>query len=164
VRETEAVSLAFGPFRLRADGVVLAGESVLPLTPTEERFLRVLVQAEGLRVTKDVIAEQVWPRATASDASLSRCVHTLRRKLEAVAPAQPVIATCYGRGYRLVVPVARGVDRTEPARAAATVSRFPDRRGLAAVPSRPWAPSARAEDRQRRGPGREAGRGGPGQG
>ena len=134
VQERAVASYAFGPFRLRADGVLLADESVLPLTPTEECFLRVLVLAGGLRVTKDAIAEQVWPRTAASDASLSRCVHTLRRKLETVAPTQAVIATCYGRGYRLAVPVARVEERAEPVRTAASVARFPERRGLRAVP------------------------------
>jgi DNA-binding winged helix-turn-helix (wHTH) protein len=123
------VSYAFGPFRLRGDGILLAGESVVPLTPTEESFLQVLVAAGGLRVTKDAIAEQVWTRAAVSDASLSRCVHTLRRKLEAASPVRPVIATCYGRGYLLALPVTR-----QDARSAAAVARFPERQAAGPGP------------------------------
>lgn len=119
--------------------MLLAGDAVVPLTPTEERFLRVLVEAAGLRVAKDAIADQVWTRTAVADASLSRCVHTLRRKLQATAPAAAVITTCYGRGYRLAMPVARvAAEHLRPA----AVARFPERdvRPEAA----PADPSARA--------------------
>ena len=119
--------------------MLLAGEAIVPLTPTEEGFLRVLVEAAGRRVAKDAIADQVWTRAAVADGSLSRCVHTLRRKLEARAPAAPVIATCYGRGYRLAVPVVRiAAERPRPT----AVAPFPER-GVRPKPA-PAGPPAQA--------------------
>jgi len=113
--------------------VLFAGDAVVALTPTEEGFLRVLVEAEGRRVTKDVIAERVWTPEAVSDASLSRCVHTLRKKLAGAAPAAaPAIATCYGRGYRLALTVARL--SVEPERIAGAIARFSRRRTADGAP------------------------------
>jgi len=101
------VTYEFGPFRLRRDGLLLANDRVVHLTPTEEAFLVVLVEAEGARVGKEEVADRVWTSSAPSDASLSRCVHTLRRKLREAAPSTPVIETCYGRGFRVSLPVRR---------------------------------------------------------
>jgi DNA-binding winged helix-turn-helix (wHTH) protein len=126
-RELGGVCYYFGAFQLRADGILLAGRHVVPLTPTEERFLRVLAEAGGRRLTKDAIAERVWTRTSASDASLSRCVHTLRRKLAAAVPTASPIATCYGRGYRLALAVTR-LEHDGAGRSAASVGHLPQRR------------------------------------
>lgn len=109
------VSYEFGPFQLRPDGTLLASGRVVPLTPTEEGLLTVLVEARGLRVGKDRIAERAWPASFPTDASLARCLHTLRRKLREAAPLIPrVIATSYRRGWSLCIPVRR-VDAQSPA-------------------------------------------------
>jgi DNA-binding winged helix-turn-helix (wHTH) protein len=126
-RELGGACYFFGAFELRTDGTLFAGRRVVPLTPTEESFLRVLVEAGGRRVTKDAIAERVWTRTTVSDSSLSRCVHTLRRKLEAAAPTASPIATCYGRGYRLALAVTR-LETDEAVRARTSMARYPHRR------------------------------------
>jgi DNA-binding winged helix-turn-helix (wHTH) protein len=100
-------------------------------------LLHALIENPGRILSRSQLEQRLYGWGEEVESNVVEVhVHTLRRKLEAVAPAQAVIATCYGRGYRLAVPVARGVDRAEPARTAATVARFPDRRGLAAVPSR----------------------------
>lgn len=102
------VAYEFGPFQMRPDGILLANGRVVLLTPTEEAFLQVLVEARGLRVGKDRVAERVWPASVPTDASLARCLHTLRRKLRDAAPLVPrVIATSYRRGWSLCVPVRR---------------------------------------------------------
>ena len=109
------VAYEFGPFQMRPDGSLLANGRVVPLTPTEEACLTVLVEARGLRVGKDRIAERAWPASIPTDASLARCLHTLRRKLREAAPLLPrVIATSYRRGWSLCVPV-RCVEAETPA-------------------------------------------------
>jgi DNA-binding winged helix-turn-helix (wHTH) protein len=98
----------FGPFRLRPDGVLFAAGRVVDLTPTEEAFLTALVEAGGARVSKETVAMRAWPATVPSDASISRCLHTLRRKLQEAAPGgSDLIATTYRRGFSLSVPVRR---------------------------------------------------------
>lgn len=108
VEGPQEVAYQFGPFQLRPDGTLLANGRVVPLTPTEEAVLTVLVEARGLRVGKDRIAERAWPATVPSDGSVARCLHTLRRKLREAAPLLPrVIATSYRRGFNVCIPVRR---------------------------------------------------------
>ena len=100
------VEWEFGPFRLRACGTLLGEGGVVPLTPKEEGVLRLLVAAEGRRVSKDEIAGAVWNEPV-SDASLARAVHTLRRRLGDGRDGACYIRTSYGRGYMLALPVRR---------------------------------------------------------
>jgi len=100
-------TLAFGRFELRSDGSLLRGGEWVPLTPKEAAVLVVLCEAGGRIVRKDEIVSRVWGDYPASDASLSRCIHTLRRRLDSVGDG--CIATVYGRGYRVTVPVERVV-------------------------------------------------------
>jgi DNA-binding winged helix-turn-helix (wHTH) protein len=100
-------ALAFGRFELRSDGSLLRGGEFVPLTPKEAGVLVVLCEAGGRIVRKDEIVSRVWGDYPASDASLSRCIHTLRRRLGSVGDG--CIATVYGRGYRVTVPVERVV-------------------------------------------------------
>jgi DNA-binding winged helix-turn-helix (wHTH) protein len=98
----------FGPFRLRSDGVLFADGRIVDLTPTEEAFLAALVEAGGARVSKEAVALRAWPTSVPSDASIARCLHTLRRKLQEAAPGgSGLIATTYRRGFSLCVPVRR---------------------------------------------------------
>ena len=113
-------ALVFGPFELRADGSLRRGEEWIPLTPKEAGVLAVLCGAAGRIVLKDEIVERVWAGYPASDASLARCIHTLRRRLDSAG--DDCIGTIYGRGYRVTVPVERIVrpqalsSRLEPMR------------------------------------------------
>jgi DNA-binding winged helix-turn-helix (wHTH) protein len=103
----DAAAWEFGPFRLLACGTLLEDGRAVPLTPKEEGVLRVLVVAEGRRVSKDAILEAVWEAEAVSDSSLARAVHTLRRRLGERACGPVLIKTSYGRGYQLAVPVRR---------------------------------------------------------
>ena len=94
----------FGPFTLHACGTLRAGGRVVFLTPKEEAVLRLLVRGGGRRIGSDELLENAWPGLFASDASLARCIHTLRRKL-AEAGGRDFIRTSYGRGYQLTVEV-----------------------------------------------------------
>jgi DNA-binding winged helix-turn-helix (wHTH) protein len=94
----------FGPFALHACGTLRADGQVVLLTPKEEAVLRLLVQADGRRVGKDELLAKAWPGVFASDTSLARCIHTLRRKLSE-AGGGDCIRTSYGRGYQIAVEV-----------------------------------------------------------
>lgn len=107
VRGGEAAGWEFGPFRLLACGTLLGGDRVVPLAPKEEGVLRLLVAADGRRLTKDEILVAVWPGESVSDSSLTRAMHTLRRRLAEVSGGGSCIRTVYGRGYQLAVPVRR---------------------------------------------------------
>ncbi|MFN8095684.1 MAG: winged helix-turn-helix domain-containing protein [Vicinamibacteria bacterium] len=100
------MDLTFGPFRLRDDGLLFAGDRHVPLTPTEEGVLRALAATRGGLVTKNSLVAAVWNGAAVSDASVSRAIHTLRRRLAATPGGEEAIETVYARGYRLALPVA----------------------------------------------------------
>lgn len=99
------LTTTFGPFELAPCGTLRASGKVVPLTPKEEAVLRVLVDARGERVGKDALLERAWPDTFVFDTSLTRCIHTLRRKLSAAAEGIDCIRTSYGRGYQLAVDV-----------------------------------------------------------
>jgi DNA-binding winged helix-turn-helix (wHTH) protein len=65
VEGPQEIAYQFGPFQLRPDGTLLANGRLVPLTPTEEAVLTVLVEARGLRVGKDRIAERAVRRVHA---------------------------------------------------------------------------------------------------
>jgi DNA-binding winged helix-turn-helix (wHTH) protein len=107
VSPRDAPAYEFGPYRLLSCGTLVAGNESVPLTPKEEGVLRVLVAAEGHRVSKDALVEAVWREVSVADASLARAVHTLRRRLGCGRDGVCYIRTSYGRGYQLSVPVRR---------------------------------------------------------
>jgi DNA-binding winged helix-turn-helix (wHTH) protein len=143
VTEETAEALArFGPFELRACGTLVNEGRVVPLTPKEEAVLRFLVQAEGRRVSKDEIIEAVWSDVAVSDASLTRAIHTLRRRLGDGRNGACYIRTSYGRGYQLAVPV-----RREP-----SARPFADRFSVSSAASAPPASPRSRELMTRMGP------------
>lgn len=97
----------FGPYRLQPCGTLHGPLGVVTLTPKEEGVLRALVAAEGRRLSKEEILDVVWGGATVLEGSLTRAVHTLRRRLGERPGGPAYISTAYGRGYQLSVPVRR---------------------------------------------------------
>lgn len=95
----------FGPFELQACGSLHARGVFVPLTPKEESVLRILVEERGRRLSKDDLIDAAWDGAPVSDGSLTRCIHTLRRKLRQFGDGEDFILTSYGRGYQLAVEV-----------------------------------------------------------
>lgn len=112
------------PNRLWAFGSVTLNERTFELTVTgriihvERKALQVLIYLLNHAnevVTKDELAENVWPGRILSENVIPRCVSVLR---EALKGDRSCIRTVHGYGYRLVADV-----RIERARRAAT-SRF----------------------------------------
>lgn len=87
----------FGGFRLDADGTLLRGEVQVDLAPKELAALRLLLINPGRIVSPQEFKETLWPDAPALAESVSKCLASLRKKLE----PEECIETIYKRGYRL---------------------------------------------------------------
>jgi eukaryotic-like serine/threonine-protein kinase len=71
-----------------------------------------LLRHAGEVVTKDELAEAVWPGRIITDSNLTKTVAVLRAALG--EQGQAAIKTVHGYGYRLVAPVSVQVPTTEP--------------------------------------------------
>lgn len=91
----------FGGFRLNADGTFLRGEVRISLSQKELAALWLLLENPGRIVTPQELKQTLWPDAPALAESVSKCLASLRKKLE----PEECIETVYKRGYRLSVPV-----------------------------------------------------------
>ena len=81
-------------------------------------LLCALVERHGDLVTKQEIMDAVWPSTTVEEVNLTVQVSALRRVLDHDRTHGSCIQTVPGRGYRLVVPVARrdgSASRSQPA-------------------------------------------------
>ncbi|NMX63066.1 transcriptional regulator [Pseudomonas sp. WS 5059] len=114
-----AASLAFGHWRLQADGRLTTEGRDIQLPPKECHVLRLLLATPGVLVSKDHLLEQVWPHTDIAEESLTRCIYALRKQLEG---DRALIATVYGRGYRFNGRV-RVIEPPGPAQAAGKAPR-----------------------------------------
>lgn len=93
--------LAFSHFRLDlVDRVLEKDGRPIPLTPKEFDTLCCLVQRHGRVVTKEHLAEQVWPGTFVGDSSITRNISVIRKALN-----WGFIETIPKRGYRFTEPV-----------------------------------------------------------
>ena len=91
---------------------------LIPLAPLERRALAALLAADGKVVSKDALILAVWHSTAVSDACISRTVYRLRCALRA-AGAGKVLATVYGVGFRIGVPITQAGEREGSPPAAA---------------------------------------------
>jgi DNA-binding response OmpR family regulator len=90
--------LTIEPARRRAS---VAGE-VLPLTPTEFRLLAVLAAHAETVLTRDMLAQEVWGYADASNGrTIDVHIRRLRVKLSHALVQGPAIVSVRGLGYRI---------------------------------------------------------------
>lgn len=87
----------FGGFRLDADGTLLHGETKVHLSLKELAALRLLLADPGRIVTPQELKQALWGDAPVLAESVSKCLVSLRRKLE----PEECIETVYKRGYRI---------------------------------------------------------------
>lgn len=81
---------------------VWRGELEQPITPTETRFLQVLLGAVDTTVSTESLLERVWSASDGADPSyVWVTVRRLRRKLEADPDKPHFLLTDRGFGYRL---------------------------------------------------------------
>jgi DNA-binding winged helix-turn-helix (wHTH) protein len=91
----------FGGFRLDADGTLRRGEVQVHLARKELAALRVLLVNPGRIVSPQEMKQALWDDAPALAESVSKCLASLRKKLE----PEECIETIYKRGYRFCVMV-----------------------------------------------------------
>lgn len=111
--------LKFGPFELRGRQL-RRDHRVVRLPPKETAVLATLAEARGLPVTREALKRAAWGDPCIAEASLTRCIHALRRTL-ALPDGGNAIETLHRQGFRIALPVER-VDRTAPARAPAATA------------------------------------------
>lgn len=105
---------AFADFTYDAGMGCFCGERRVGLSPLECRLLGCLVGATGHVVRKDALAAHAWLGTAASDESIARTVHMVRRKLREYSDDR-VVETVYAQGYRIAVPVRRTAAEASPA-------------------------------------------------
>ncbi len=96
-------AFSFGSLRLETDGTLHRGEEVIHLAPKEESVLRLLLQRGGKIVTPSEIRDELWQGVHVTPDSISRCLSSLRSRLE----PDGCIQTVYKRGYRVTGPILR---------------------------------------------------------
>lgn len=98
-------SYRFGPYCLAADLTLWCNGRLVPLAPMQRRLLACLCQQGGRVISKNDLIQTVWGHSEASDISLARTMHGLRRKLASADLGRDLIQTVYGHGYVFTQPV-----------------------------------------------------------
>src|ERR1700712_4127151 len=84
-------------------GLSLRGQPV-HLTPKASQLLELLLAADGDVVAKDALVAAMWGGGDVADDSISRSVYRLRSAMLG-AGGPDVVATIYGAGFRMNVPI-----------------------------------------------------------
>jgi two-component system response regulator MtrA len=102
-RDGPATQLRFGRFVIDLASVqAIAGDTHIPLTPTEFKLLRTLAGEPGRVFTRDDLLTNVWGYEPGSDTRLVDVhVGRLRKKLQDAGVSEVAIETSRGFGYRL---------------------------------------------------------------
>lgn len=131
---------SFGDFRLDPDRFELSFRSkAVPLEPQVLALLIHLIRHRERMVTKDELAEAIWPGRAVSDASISSRIRSARKALRDDGDAQTMIRTVHGRGFRFIAIIsdadamAASPLLTDPVRLATS------RPSIAILPFRPLA-------------------------
>jgi class 3 adenylate cyclase len=113
-----AVSYAFGPFRLDAQGETLfRGTERVALSHRAVALLCILIDRAGAPVSKAALMEAAWPGLTIEESNLTVQIAALRRALGEVPGGESWIETLPRRGYRFVGPTAVKDEREVGAKA-----------------------------------------------
>ena len=99
------ISFRFGPYCLASDNTLWCRGRLVPLAPMQRRLLACLCENRGRVISKNKLIEKVWGHSSASEISLARTIHGLRRKLADADLGQDLIQTVYGHGYVFTQPV-----------------------------------------------------------
>jgi DNA-binding winged helix-turn-helix (wHTH) protein/Tol biopolymer transport system component len=105
------------------DGFLRRGAEEVALRPKPLEVLAYLVEHHGRLVTKDELAESVWPDTAVTDNTLAQCLVEIRRVLG--DDSQQVIRTVARRGYLFTLPVSIPVPEFPLPRAEAEATHDP---------------------------------------
>lgn len=107
------VQYRFGRFTLDpADERLVGPGGPIKLGHKAFRVLLTLIEQQGRLVTKDSLFESVWDGTIVSESALTSVIKELRRALGDNARAPECVESVYGRGYRFICEVSRGVEET----------------------------------------------------
>ena len=76
----------------------------IALTPKAQALLALLLQADGIVVSRENIALSLWGSGDVPNASIERCIYLLRRALRG-ATGEDQLVTHYGQGLQVKGPV-----------------------------------------------------------
>ena len=110
---------SFGGFRLEADGTLRRGAAIIHLPPKELAALRLLLARAGQIVTPLQLRQALWGDVHVTADSVSKCLSSLRARLE----PEECIQTVYKRGYRFTAEARR--DAAAPASALPRLAIMP---------------------------------------
>lgn len=113
-------AFTFGTLRLEPDGTLVRGGAAVHLPPKELAALRVLLERAGQIVTPAQLKVEVWPDVHVTADSISKCMSSLRARLE----PEDCIQTIYKRGYRLKAEVHRDEIACDRSRARLAIVPF----------------------------------------
>jgi DNA-binding winged helix-turn-helix (wHTH) protein len=97
------------------------GDVTVRIEPKLMDVLLYLARHAGQVVSKDAIADAVWPNLFITESVITRAIAGLRKALEDDAHAPRFIETIAKRGYRLLIPPAAASRPTPPAPPAASI-------------------------------------------
>jgi Tol biopolymer transport system component/DNA-binding winged helix-turn-helix (wHTH) protein len=94
-------SYRFDGFRLDAGALMLYAEGTeVSLPPKAVRTLVVLVEKQGLIISKADLIDEVWTDAIVEESNLAQYLYLLRKTLGKMPDGRPYIETLRRRGYR----------------------------------------------------------------
>ena len=100
------------------------GGTVVRIEPKLMDVLLFLARHAGQVVSKDQIADAVWPELFISESVITRAIAGLRRALEDDARTPRFIETIAKRGYRLLIPAATAPAPRPSAQAPVSTGRY----------------------------------------
>ncbi|MEJ0075024.1 MAG: winged helix-turn-helix domain-containing protein [Alphaproteobacteria bacterium] len=106
-----AATHAFGPFHLDAKAKILfRGSEPLPVGNRAVALLCVLIDRQGVPVTKDELIEAAWAGLAVEESNLPVQIGALRKALGGESGGEEWIETLPRRGYRYIGPTVTKVD------------------------------------------------------
>ena len=99
----------FASFRLDVKQCrLMRGDEIIPLTPKEFDVLLYLIENSNRVVEKDELLDAVWKDTFVEEATLTRNISWLRKKLVTADGAAKIIETLPKRGYRFLPEITNG--------------------------------------------------------
>ncbi|HEV2133694.1 MAG TPA: winged helix-turn-helix domain-containing protein [Terracidiphilus sp.] len=126
-RQTSEWTFSFAGFSLEPDGSLFRGGTLVHLPPKELAALRVLLMRAGHVVTAQEMRKALWGDVHVSPDSVTKCVSSLRARLQ----LEDCIQTVYKRGYRFSANVAQHLVGANAPRARLAIAPFATGPGVA---------------------------------